>query len=184
MQTDEQLISEYLAGNEQALRSLIGRYLKPIYNFVYRYTASVDDAGDITQDVFVNAWRNIRKFDRSRKFKPWIFTIAKNSALNWLKRKRPASFSEFEDEKGENLLTNFIEDTSPLPDELFARADLARKLSVVLGKLKPDYRLVLLLHYQNNFTFREISELLGEPLDTVKSKHRRALVMLRRLLTS
>jgi len=204
--TDEWLIRKYLRGDEGALKLLIGRYLKPVYNFVYRYTGSAADAEDITQDAFVSAWKNIKKpvlsllvanslnllkgFDPQKgKFKAWIFAIAKNASLNWIKKKKPSLFSEFsaeggEDENRENSLTESLADPSPLPDELFAAADLREKLSAAMEKLEPNRRMVLFLRYNDHLTFREIAESLGEPLHTVKSRHRRALMSLKNLLVS
>ncbi len=182
METDEQLVIRYLKGEEEALQLLIKRYLKPVYNFVYRYTARADSAEEITQDVFLSVWRNIKSFDLSRKFKTWLFAIAKNTSLNWLKKKRPLNFSQFDGEDGDNLFSESIADSSPLPDELFARADLADRLTEAMSKLSPDYRTVLLLHYHSGLTFQEIAESLDESINTIKSRHRRALVRLRELL--
>ncbi len=180
--TDEQLVGKYLAGDESALRALIERYLKPVYNFVYRYVGNEGGAEDITQESFVKAWKHLRRFDQKRKFKTWIFTIAKNTALNWIKKKRPALISEFENWEGDNELSDSIADPSPLPEELFERSELSIKLSSAMDKLNPNHRTVLLMRYKENFTFQEISESLGKPLHTVKSQHRRALIKLREIL--
>ncbi len=91
--SDENLVTDYLKGDKKALEILIGRYLKPIYNFLYRYTGDVAEAEDITQEAFVRAWKNIRKFDRNKKFKTWIFGIAKNAAIDFLRKKKPILFS-------------------------------------------------------------------------------------------
>ncbi len=181
--TDEELVKEYLAGDETALRSLIERYLKPIYNFVYRYVGDEGSAEDITQDTFVKAWKHLKEFDQERKFKTWIFTIAKNTALNWIKKKKPALLSEFENWEGENELSESITDPSPLPEKLFERSELSVILSSALNELNPNHRAVLLMHYKDDFTFQEISESLEKPLHTVKSQHRRALIKLRTILT-
>jgi RNA polymerase sigma-70 factor (ECF subfamily) len=182
MQTDEQLIAEYLKGDEHALRSLIERYLRPIYNFVYRYTGEQSHAEEITQDVFVNVWRNINRFDPDKKFKTWLFAIAKNTSLNWIKKKRPINFSRFENEEGDNVFLESTADPSPLPSELFERADLSRKLSEAMGRLSPNYKAVLILHYNEHMTFQEIAESIGESINTVKSRHRRALTQLKEFL--
>ncbi|KKU72723.1 MAG: RNA polymerase sigma factor, sigma-70 family [Parcubacteria group bacterium GW2011_GWA2_47_26] len=180
--SDEQLIKDYLEGNKQTLEVLIGRYLKPIYGFVYRYLGDAHNAEDVTQDVFVKIWRNLKKFDRDKNFKTWIFTIAKNTCLDFLKKKRTVVFSEYETEDGENYLADNIADLSPLPPEILERTDIAQMLSAVMQKLSPEHRVVLFLHYNDHLTFREIAEALEEPIHTVKSRHRRALIMLRKLL--
>lgn len=178
---DEELVGDYLKGDEQALRSLIERYLRSVYNFVYRYVGK-DEAEDITQNVFVKVWKNIKKFDRNKKFKTWIFSIAKNVSLDWIKKKKPRLFSEFENEEGDNLLAESISDSSPLPEELFARSDLKRRLSEYMEKLSPNYKIVLTMYYNDHLTFKEIAEVLNESLNTVKSRHRRAIIQLKKLL--
>jgi len=180
--SDQQLISAYFKGEEKSLEVLIGRYFKPIYSFTYRYVGSAQDAEDITQDAFVKAWRNLKKFDPGRSFKTWVFSIAKNTCIDFLKKKKSIPFSRFEKENGENALLETLADSSPLPDELLEREGLGEALSKAMEVLSPKYRLVLFLRYNDHFNFREISEIFNEPLHTIKSRHRRALILLRKLL--
>lgn len=176
------LIRRYFDGDEQSLEILIRHYLQPIYSFVYRYVGNVADVEDITQEVFVKMWRNLKKFDQQKSFKTWLFSIAKNAALDFLKKKQAMSFSIFENEKGENTLFETLSDPAPLPDELFARRDLAKLVSAAMDKLSPPYRMVLFLRYNDHFNFWEIAESLGESINTVKSRHRRALIILKSIL--
>jgi len=182
--SDQQLVYEYLHGNDEALYILIKRYLKPIFSFVFRNVSSTQDAEDITQEVFVKIWRNLKKFDQQKSFKTWIFAIAKNTALDHLKKKKTIPFSEFENEAGENIIIETLADPSPLPDELFERAGMTQILTLAMEKLSPKYRMVLFLRYNDHFNFREIAESLGEPLHTIKSRHRRALLQLKDILIS
>ncbi len=179
---DQQLIADYLAGDEQSLELLIGQYLKPIYSFVSRYVGNGQEAEDITQEVFVRVWRNLKKFDQDKSFKTWIFSIAKNASLDFLKKKKAIPFSEFDTEDGGNLITDTLADPSPLPLALLERADMAKMLNVAMEKLSPQYRMVLFLRYNDHFNFREIAESLGESLNTITSRHRRALIVLRNLI--
>lgn len=181
--TDEQLVADYLKGDEESLNILVGRYLKPIYSFVYRYIRSAGDAEDVTQEAFIKAWSNLRKFDRQKKFKTWIFSIAKNTSIDWLRKKKAIPFRSFETENGGNRILDTLLDPSPLPDELLERADLKRSLTSAIDRLSPKYQVVLFLRYNDHFTFREIAGSLGIPLHTVKSQHRRALISLKKLLT-
>ncbi|MCH7598087.1 sigma-70 family RNA polymerase sigma factor [Patescibacteria group bacterium] len=189
---DEQLIEDYFKGDEASFELLVQNYLKPIYSFVYRYVDNVHDADDITQDVFVKVWRNLKKpvlslskgFNPKKgSFKTWIFAIAKNTAIDHLKKKKTIPFSEFENDKGENMITETLVDPSPLPNELLERVSVAQMLTSAMKKLSPKYEIILSLRYNNHFIFREIAESLGEPLHTIKSRHRRALIMLKKLLT-
>lgn len=180
--SDQQLIADYLNGDEESLEFLIQNYIKPIYSFAYRYVGNVSDADDVTQEVFVKVWRNLKKFDQRKSFKTWIFAIAKNTALDHLKKRKAIPLSEFENNEGKNMLTETLADPSPLPDELLERVGMVQMLTSAMGQLSPKYRMVLFLRYNDHFTFREIAESLEEPLDTVKSRHRRALIKLKGLL--
>src|SRR3989344_2340755 len=91
--TDEKLVQMYLRGGEKALEELVRRYLPLIYSFSRRYSGNTDNASDIVQEVFIKAWKNLKIFDQNKSFKTWIFTIAKNTALDWLKKKNAVPFS-------------------------------------------------------------------------------------------
>lgn len=180
--SDSQLIADYLKGDEPSLELLIKRYFRPIYSFVYRYSGNAQDADDATEESFVKVWLHLKRFDQSKSFKTWIFSIAKNTAIDFLKKKKLIPFSEFENEEGENTFTETLADPAPLPQELLEKAGVAQMLSSAMDKLSPKYRMVLFLRYNDHFTFREIAEALGEPLHTIKSRHRRALIQLKKLL--
>lgn len=177
-----QLIKSYFKGDKQALEVLVKQYLQPVYGYVCTFVGNSSDAEDITQEAFVRAWKNLKKFDQQRNFKTWIFAIAKNAALDFIKKKKSIPFSDFEDESGKNTLLDTLADSAPLPDKLLEQKDLLGLLSSAIEKLSAKYRTVLSLRYDEELNFREISESLGEPLHTVKSRHRRALLMLKELL--
>ncbi len=183
MDSDQKLIADYLAGDEKSLEVLIHRYLKPIYSFVYRYVGNKQETEDITQEVFVKVWRNLKKFNRQKSFKTWIFSIPKNTSIDCFKKKKAIPFSDFENEKGENELVDKLAGPAPLPDKLLEQANIKEMLDAAINRLAPKYRLVLFLRYNDHFIFREIAEALGEPLNTVKSRHLRALIILKKLLS-
>jgi len=182
MDSDQQLIADYLKGDEKSLEILIKRYLKPIYSFVYRYVGNEQEAEDATQEVFVKAWRNLKKFNQKKKFKTWIFTIAKNTSIDFLKKKKAIPFSKFENEEGENALTEKLIDPALLPDELFEQTSVGEMLNAAMKRLTPKYRMVLFLRYNDHFTFREIANILKESIDTIKTRHRRGIAILRKIL--
>jgi len=183
MDSDQKLITNYLKGDERSLEILIKRYLKPIYSFVFRFVGKSQEAEDITQEVFIKAWRNLKKFDKQKSFKSWIYTIAKNASLDFLKKKKTILFSEFESADGKNGFSDKIADTSFLPDKIAEIINMKKVLARAMGKLSEKYRVVLSLYYNRDFNFREISEILREPFNTIKSRHRRGLICLRKLLT-
>ncbi len=181
--SDQELINQYLKGDKKTLEILIKKYLKPIYGFVYRYVGGAGEAEDITQEVFVRVWKNIKKFGREKSFKTWIFAIAKNASLDFIKKKKAIPFSVFENENEEDYLGENIADPAPLAPELIDRENMAQILDAATNKLSPKYRMVLFLRYNDHFSFDEIAESLGEPFETIRSRHRRGLIALKKILT-
>jgi len=175
--TDEELVTAHLAGDEEAFSRLVKHNLKSIYSFAAR--SAPNDAEDIVQDVFLKAWKNLKSFNPdTAKFKTWLMRIARNTVIDHLRKKTPHIFSELERAEGEDRFAN-EPDTSPLPDEVVARAHDARALEAALAELAPPSREVLLLRYMNQLSFEEIAEVLNKPANTVRSRHRRALTHLR-----
>jgi RNA polymerase sigma-70 factor (ECF subfamily) len=178
---DKELIERYLNGDGSAFSDLLDAYLKPTYNFLYRFTGDAAATDDLTQETFIKAWKNMKRFDRSKNFKTWLFTIAKNTAFDYLKKKKAIPFSSFTNEEGNNYLENIGEEVA-LPDELLERADLAREFTGKLKQLPKQYELILVMRYKDDFSLMEIADILDLPYNTVKSQHVRALAGLKKIL--
>lgn len=178
---DNKLIEDYLAGDGRAFEKLVQKYLKSVYNFLFHLLSDKSVLDDLTQETFVKAWKNLSRFDREKNFKTWIFTIARNSAWDHLKKKKALPFSAFEDDEGNNLLEQ-ISDNNILPDDLLMNIESNFNLEEKLEKLPAHYRSLLLLHYKDDLTLQEIAEILKKPYNTVKSQHARALHALRKIL--
>lgn len=183
MESDEQLAAACLFGNDKAFAELLERYLKPIYGFLYQMVRDQAVVEDLAQETFIKAWKNMHRFDQSKSFKTWIFTIAKNTALDYLKKKKTTPFSFFEDEKGNSHLENVSEDAA-LPDEILEREDVAREMEDKLELIPQKYRTILVLRYKEDFSLHEIAEILGAPYNTVKAYHSRGLNQLKRAFVS
>lgn len=182
--TDEQLVGLALQNNEEALENLITRYFKRIYNFVLRYIGNQSDAEDVTQEIFLKVWKNIRRFKKGRLFKIWLFAIAKNAAFDFLRKKKIITFSELsQGQETEESAAEQIVDPQPLPSEIFEKKEISSLINRALNNLSIKERTVILLHYQESLTFQEISEIVKEPLNTVKSRYRRGLINLRQNLS-
>jgi len=179
---DQKLIQQYLAGDEESLESLIQKYLRPIYRLVYGYLKNASEADDLTQEVFIRMWRHLKKFDQRRPFKPWLFTIAKNACLDFLRKKKTVPFSQFEDQNGENALLNNLADLSPLPDEVMDKLDYQQKLILATDQLPIEQRDILRLYHHEDLNFREIAAQIHKSINTVKSRYRRALMALRKII--
>jgi len=178
--TDRQLIADFLAGDDVSFEILVKRYLKMVYNFLYRLTGGdIDLANDLTQITFLKAWKNIKQFDQKKSFKTWLFTIAKNNARDNWKKKKTLSFSLFENSEGYNQLEEVAEDTA-LPDEILERIESAKELEEKLKKLSKKHETILLLRYKDDLSLSEIASTLNLPYNTVKSQHQRALNLLKK----
>ncbi len=179
--SDEKLVQNFRGGDEMALEKLIERYLKPLYGFVFQLVRDEQSAQDIVQEVFVKMWKHLSSFDQNKKFSTWIYAIAKNTACDWLKKKKALPFSVFEIADGSNLL-EFIEDQNPLNSvELWQKMDNSQDAQQFLDTLSPEHKTILLLHFQQGFSLAEIAEILGAPSNTIKSQFRRTILFLKNL---
>ena len=180
---DAKLIAAFIKGNGESFAALVDRHMPMVYKFTYRYVGDADTANDVVQDVFIKVWKNIKKFDPEKSFKTWLLTIAKNTALDAIKKKKAVLFSKIEE--GETDIDAFLApyvESADLPDALLQKKQTKADLDRMLQELSPAYRSVLLLRYTEHLKFREIADALQESIDTIKSKHRRALIQLRKML--
>jgi RNA polymerase sigma-70 factor (ECF subfamily) len=167
--SDEALAVAAQRGSEAAFRELVERYHRPVYSLLVRIVRSGETAEDLAQETFVKAWRALARFDVSRRFSSWLFKIAHNTALDSLRRvgidavslDAPIGDSEEApelpaDPAAENPLARLI-----------AR-DSGRALEEAIGELRPQYREILLLRFQEGLAYEEIADVLEIPLGTVK----------------
>ncbi|NTV40916.1 MAG: RNA polymerase sigma factor [Candidatus Moranbacteria bacterium] len=176
---DNELIEDFLGGDEKAFELIVHRYLKPLYNFAFQLTGDRVVSEDIIQDVFFKVWKNLSKFNSKKKFSTWIFTITKNTAFDWLKKKKNIPFSFLENENGENT---FEKSTNSILLDIYQNeknVELENILEKMMSQLPEISRGILLLHHIEGFTLVEIAEIFDQPANTVKSKYRRALLFLR-----
>jgi len=177
---DEELILKYINGEDDSFRILINRYTASVYNFVYRFVGS-DNAPDVTQDVFIKVWKNIKNFDIEKSsFKTWLFTIARNTTIDFLRKKKSIAFSSLDSE--DFVFSENIRDENPLSDEEISKLEEKKIINKYLDKLNEIEKTIIMLHFEEELTFKEIGEVLGKPLNTVKSYNRRGLLKLKDFL--
>ena len=184
--TDEELAYACTKGDNNALKELIEKYTTAIYNYARRMCGNDDEAQDITQDALIKVWSKINTFKNEQaSFKTWMWRIVRNTTFDALRKHTRANtpFSSF-DTEDENVIIDTVTDNTPAQDELYAQAEDAKTLESALQKLPAQARDVLLLKYREHMTFDEIGTTLGEPLNTVKSRHRRALERLKKILNN
>ena len=178
--TDASLVEKALLGEAQAFTLLVQKHLAPLYSFVFLIMRDKDTTEDVVQETFIKAWKHLKRFDHNQSFKTWLYTIAKNTAFDFLKKKKAIPFSSFEDAEGNMPLTK---DLSEEPDvlERLSREAALLVLEKVLDQMPPLYRTLLVLVYREDFDLHEAAIVLGEPYNTIKSRHQRALQKLRAL---
>lgn len=179
---DKQLVLDYLNGDETALNFIIRKHLKLVYNFAYRLTGNAQNSEDISQETFIKIWKNIKRYDPNQEFKTWLLAVAKNTAIDLMRKKKDFVFSDFETNEGKNLITDFLADPALLPDKIALQAEDQKFIGSLLNKLSPADREIISFRYNDSFTFEKIGRILGQPLNTVKSRHRRALIFLKKIL--
>lgn len=140
--------------NEQ-VEELVKTYLTPVYSFVFRLVRDKDVAEDITQDTFIKAWK---KIDATQNVRAFLFTIARNLAYDYFRKNKD---EYFEDELE-------VPDTAPLAPELFDNEE-------IIKNIHHKHLELILLHDVEDMTFEEIAEIVGRPMNTVKSQYRRAV---------
>lgn len=179
MDKDLELINLYIHGDDGSLKEIIEKYTPQIYNFVRRFVGT-NESDDITQEVFIKVWKNLKKFNQNKSsFKTWIFTIARNTVIDFLRKKKSILFSSLDSEES---FSESIIDEAILPDEVLQKLQDVDLLNSLLEKLPEIYQSVLVLHYQEEMSFDEISQIIGKPLNTVKSHHLRAILKLKKMI--
>ncbi len=182
--TDQEIITDYLNGEKEEFTEIVYRYLKMVYNFVYRLVSCEKEAEDITQEVFLKVWKNVKNFDVEKSLKTWIFTIAKNTAFDYLRKRKDIPMSVFDNDEGENVIEDNLEDIERRPDEVFALAQNKKQINKVIKELSIIQKEVIILKYVNEMSLSEVSEIMDMSKDTVKSHHRRAILKMRKLLSN
>ena len=182
--TDKQLISDHLKGDQAALRELFDKHLSSVYNFVFRVAPNGIEAEDIVQEAFIKVWQNLKNFRPDGSFRNWVLTIAKNTLFDALRKRRIPVFSELEKAGEESSPELDMPDPRPLPSEEAERSEAVHQVEEALGSLDPGQKTVVVLHALEGLTFQEIGDMNQEPMDTVKTRYRRALRKMAAYLTS
>jgi len=161
---DVELVEGALDGSEQAFRELVRRYERLVFGIIVRLVRHPARAEELSQDAFVKAFRALHTYDRSRKFSAWLLKIAHNVAIDELRKYAP--------EVAE--LDPSIPDASAPPQRLVEHRELAEALRTAMDRLRPEYRELVAMKYEQELEYEEIVDITGLPLGTVKSSLHRA----------
>jgi RNA polymerase sigma-70 factor (ECF subfamily) len=162
--------------DEQAFADLMQRYKKPVYHMILKMVRNVDDAEDLTIEAFAKAFKNLKKFKKDYTFSTWLFRIATNNAIDFIRKKRLETMSldtSFRDDSGE-AVTIDVEDNELNPMEETIKSQKIELIRIFVDKLPPKYQRLVKLRYFNELSYDEIAKELEAPLGTVKAQLHRA----------
>ncbi len=168
---EEQLIAGALKGDEDAYRRLLNIYKGRIFSYVYRIVKNYHDAEDITFDTFIRGFKSLKSFDRARSFSTWLYTIAHNLAIDFLRKKK--------------IEYDYLDERYPARTDIVKEYDNKQKLDKIdqaLYQLAPIDREIVILFHKEEKSYEEIGEILNIPTTTIKTRLHRTRLKLRELL--
>lgn len=174
---DSAVVSAFLGGEDRAFTELVERYQTRLLNFIYRTIGDREKAEDLVQEVFIRVYRHLHRFDRSKKFSTWAYTIASNLAKNELRNRSRNPLVLFQ-----TVQRNYQDDDRPLqfedpntrPDDMYRRRHLQEIVEESVAKLPEHHRNVFILRELEGKSYEEIAEITDCNLGTVKSRLNRA----------
>jgi RNA polymerase sigma-70 factor (ECF subfamily) len=181
MLSDAELVARALVGSpkdaEDAFRELVVRFERPVFALVARMVHDPATAEDLAQEVFVKAFRRLDTYDPARKFSSWLFKVAHNTTIDFLRRGDvetvPLEARKEEDDRGA-LADVLADEGGEDPGAAAERRQMARSLERAIARLRPEYRESVVLRYVEGLSYQEICEVTGQPLGTVKTNLHRA----------
>lgn len=173
--TDEQLVLLTQQGNVEAFEFLIKRYEDKIKKYVQRMVQGKDDLNDITQNVFLKAFKNIQGFHLKHKFSSWLYRIAHNETVNFLKKKKPLALFDFD-----VFLPHYNLGKQDIESEA-ERKQFKQTFDQCLDELESKYKEVVILYYLEELSYQEIADVLHLPVSTVGVRLKRAREALKKL---
>lgn len=181
--TDEALLQQYIQGDQGSFELLVRRHSRELFQFVLRFTGDSVAAEDVVQDSFLQVHHSASTFDPGRKFKPWLFTIAANKARDALRRRTRRREVPFEamiggedNGSGGKFLDLLSTDESFAPVEELQADENRQLVREIIESLPAHLSEILILGYYHRFPYKEIADIVGIPLGTVKSRLHAAVV--------
>ncbi len=178
---DEKMVERCLQGDDAAWETVVNSYARRIYNLTYRYTSRRDEAEDLTQEIFIRVYQNLKSFrSDSGSFQSWIMKVGRNLIIDHYRRTR-----RFQQAAGteEMEAMNLKDDKVLNPQRSVEQSEASLFLSEGLQALSPELKEAIILRDLEGMAYQEIAELLGIPEGTVKSRINRARLELAKLLT-
>jgi len=178
---DFELIDRAVQGKDQsAYATLMKRYKKAVYFMILKMIRDADDADDLTMEAFAKAFRNLERFKKEYTFSTWLFRIATNNTIDFIRKKKLKTMSlnnSFSDDNG-NAVTMDVEDKDDNPQDEFIKSQRIELVRLFVDKLPAKYRTLVQLRYFDELSYEEIAQELDKPLGTVKAQLHRSRELL------
>ena len=177
-QLDVELVQRAISGDQKAYSELLERYREPVYYMLLKMVNNASDADELTIVAFGKAFKNIRQYTPNFAFSTWLFKIATNNAIDFLRKKKINNISISDTISDTDSLPVNIRSDQPTPEERMIAEQKIKALRTLVANLKPRYRKLVELRYFSEYTYEEISTEMGLPIGTVKAQLFRARELL------
>lgn len=181
-QYDHKLVLLANEGDQKAFAELLGRYRDAIYYMLLKMVNNPSDAEDLTIEAFGKAFKNINQYAPNYAFSTWLFKIATNNCIDFIRKKRGSLMSIDQSNDDHEKASVSIQSETPDPEEHLIIKQKAKLMHTIVSQLKPRYRKLIELRYFNEFSYEEIAEELDLPIGTVKAQLFRARELLSNIL--
>ena len=174
---DFKLIDMAVAGDDKAYGKLLQRYKRPVYHMILKMVRNIDDAEDLTMESFSKAFRSLARFKKDFTFSTWLFRIATNNTIDFIRKKKLNTLSienTYMDEDGQSVSIDVEDENNLDPQEEAIRAQKEELIQVFVAMLPSKYQKLVRLRYFHELSYEEIAEELDAPLGTVKAQLHRA----------
>lgn len=163
-------IEDALAGDQSAYEKLMKKYYQHIYNLIYRMIFKKEDVEDLTQEAFIKAFNSLENFDKQFAFSTWLYKIATNNSIDYLRKKKLSTFSiDKEIESDENDFKFEIPDSDYVPDNNIIEEQRKKIIEEAIEQLPAKYKKVIIMRHKQDKEYEEIAKELKLPLGTVKA---------------
>ena len=181
--SEQELIQAARSGDQRAFAALVEANQAMVYSLAYRMTGNSEDAADLAQEAFLNAWRGLARFQGQASFSTWLYRLTSNACIDFLRReKRRSTLSLTLEADEEESRQTEVSDERWSPEALLDRQESLQAVRRALTQLSDEHREVLLLRELEGLSYREIAQALGLEEGTVKSRIARARLALRDFL--
>lgn len=181
-QRDFVLVQQATNGNQKAYAELLGRYRDAIYYMLLKMVNNASDAEDLTIEAFGKAFKNIQQYTPNYAFSTWLFKIATNNCIDFIRKKKTSTVSLDQNDDDSEKTPQDLKAPILDPEESMIKSQKKAIMREIVSKLKPRYRKLIELRYFNEFSYEEIAEELELPIGTVKAQLFRARELLFNIL--